>query len=88
MSYYANMAAQLQSRIKRRGNHIAAVEGFKVAYHKLGHLKKFRETKIDLEELRYEQVLDKKLLKVVQGIAVDIQRDEAEAGASVMWPFR
>lgn len=66
MSYYENMAAQLQSRIKRRGNHIAAVECWKKGYHALGQLKKFRETKEELVELRDAQVLDKKLLKMVQ----------------------
>lgn len=65
MSYYATMAARLQSRIKRRGNHIAAVECWKKGYHALGQLKKFRETKEELAVLRNEQHLDKDLLKLV-----------------------
>lgn len=71
MSYYANMAAQLQSRIARRANHIAAVECWKKAYHALGQLKKFRETKEELAELRKQQKLDKDLLKLTQGVILE-----------------
>lgn len=66
---YEQMAARLQSRIARRGNHIAAVECWKRAYHALGQLKKFRETKDELMGLRDSQVLDKRLLKMVQNAA-------------------
>lgn len=74
--YYENMSRQLQSRIKKRGNHIAAVECWKRAYHALGQLKKFRETKEELVGLRSEQVLDKGLLKMAQELAYEVQMNE------------
>lgn len=75
---YAQYSSQLQSRISRRGNQIAAVECWKKGYHALGQLKKFRETKEELAELRVQQKLDKKLLSITQELAYIESLSEAE----------
>lgn len=69
MSYYENLSRQLQSRVRKNGNHIAVVECWKKSYHALGRMKDFRATKKELEALRAQQVLDKALLRLVQQMA-------------------
>lgn len=69
MSYYATAAKQLQSRVKRNSNKIAAVICWKEAYKSLGQMKNYRATKKELAEMHFQQTLDKRLLKLVQEMA-------------------
>lgn len=81
MSYYATAAKQLQSRVKRNSNKIAAVICWKEAYKSLGQMKNYRATKKELAEMHFQQALDKKLLKLVQACAYEEALFDAELAA-------
>jgi hypothetical protein len=66
MSYYASMAAQLQSRLARRASQISLNVLWRDGYRALKRVKDLRETKALLRELDKQQKLDTQLLKLVQ----------------------
>ena len=66
---YSDMAAALQSRVAKRAAKITAQTICKIGYHHLGRLKDFREAKKVLAELTFQQILDKKLLRMAQDFA-------------------
>lgn len=69
MSQFEQFASQLQSRIAKRSGKITATSMWKVGYRQLGRMKDWRECKNTLALLTADQVLDKRLLSVVQEIA-------------------
>jgi hypothetical protein len=66
MSYYASMAAQLQSRLAKRASQISLNVLWRDGYRALKRVKDLRETRKLLKELDKQQKLDTQLLKLVQ----------------------
>lgn len=65
MSYYENMAAQLQSRMAVRANKITEQIMWAEGYKALQRRKDWKETKKGLVKLHRDQKLDRDLLKLV-----------------------
>ena len=81
MSYYQNLASQLQSRLRKRAHKITESVMWRDGYKALGRVKDLRETRKVLKELDKQQKLDVALLKIVQACAYEEALFDAELAA-------
>ena len=78
---YNKLASAIQSRIARRAATITEQENWKIYHRVLEQMTDWRDSKALIAELTESQILDKKLLKVIQELAHAEQEYDKLVGA-------